>query len=250
MMRQLAVMASLGWALAACVGGAPKDPNEPTASDIYVKKGLQYMESGRLDIAQQDLKHALELDSRSAEAHNAMGVLHERLKQLPEAEAEFKRALALDEAHVGAGTNYGRILCSQGKYAEAMKHFQKGIDSKLYASPWLALTNAGLCAKSQGNKAEAENLLRKALESNPGFAPALLQMAKLSLENRNYLSARAFLQRFDAVADFSAESLALGAQIEQGLGNSKDAGDYRKKLLRFFPDSPEASRFRSKRAAE
>jgi type IV pilus assembly protein PilF len=250
MMRRLVGVAAVALALAGCIGGAQKDPNERSPSEIYVLKGLQYMELGRLDIAQHDLKHALELDSHSAEAHNAMGVLYERLQQPAEAEAEFKRALSLDENHIGAGTNYGRILCSQGKYAEAMQHFQKAIDSKLYPSPWLALTNAGLCAKTQGKTADAESLLRKALDSNPSFAPALLQMAKLSLEARNFMSARAFLQRFDAVADFSAESLALGAQIEQGLGNAKDAGDYRKKLLRFFPDSPEASRFRSKRAAE
>ncbi|MFM8331357.1 MAG: type IV pilus biogenesis/stability protein PilW [Candidatus Methylumidiphilus sp.] len=240
----------LGVGLFGCSSGPAKDPNERTPSDLYVLKGLQYLENGRLDVAKQDLERAVALDENNPEAHNAMGVLHERLGEPALAEQEFRRALALNANHIGAGTNYGRILCAQGKYDEAMAHFQKAIDSKLYPTPWLALTNAGLCAKSHGNTAEAENLLRKALESNPQFAPALLEMARISLDAGNFMSTRAFLQRYDAVADFTPESLSLGVRAEQGLGNAKEADAYRKKLLRFFPDSKEAAQIRPKRAAE
>jgi type IV pilus assembly protein PilF len=89
---------------------------------------------------------------------------------------------------------------------------------------------------------EAENYLRKALETNPNFAPALLEMAKLSLANRKYLSARAFLQRYESAAAPTPEALFLGLQIEQALGNGKDADAYRQKVQHQFPDSKEALR--------
>ena len=236
--------------LLACSGGTPKDPNERSATELYVLKGVQYMEAGRLDVAQRDLQHAIELDDRSVEAHNAMGVLQERLGQPAQAEEQFKRALSLDAGNTDAAVNYGRVLCAQGKYEQAMKNFRMAVDSKLYNSPWLALTNAGICAKAQGQGAEAEGYLRKAVDANPNFAPALLEMAKLSEDNGSHLSARAFLQRFEAaVTQPTAESLALGIQIEQAMGNGKDANAYLKKLQRLFPESKEATAYRRLRSA-
>ena len=132
----------------------------------------------------------------------------------------------------------------------AMKYFQTLMDSKLYQTPWLAMTNAGFCAKSKGLGAEAEGYLRKALESNPDFAPALLEMSKLSLENKNYLSARGFLQRYESAAEPTAESLYVGLQIEKAQGNEKEANNYRKKLQKLFPESKEAVRSRTSHAAQ
>jgi type IV pilus assembly protein PilF len=229
-------------ALLACSGDPAKEPNERSPSDVYVLKGVQYLENGRLDVALEDLKHAVELDEGNAEAHNALGVVYERLNQAEEAERQYQRALALDENHFAAANNYGRLLCAERKYDQAMKRFQTVIDAKSYPTPWLAQTNAGLCAKAQGLGADAENFLRKALESNPNFAPALLEMAKLSLDKRNYLSARAFLQRFESVVGPTPEALFLGLQTEQALGNRKDAEAYRKRLQQQFPDSKEALR--------
>jgi type IV pilus assembly protein PilF len=237
--------------LAACSGGQPKDPNERSATELYVLKGVQYMEAGRLDVAQRDLQHAIELDDHNVEAHNAMGVLQERLGQPALAEEQFKRALSLEPGNIDAAINYGRALCAQGKYEAAMKNFHTAIDSKLYITPWLPLTNAGICAKAQGQAAEAESYLRKALDANPNFTPALLEMAKLSLENGSHLSARAFLQRYEAAApNPTAESLALGVQIETVMGNTRDANTYLKKLQRLFPESKEALGYRKIRSAQ
>jgi type IV pilus assembly protein PilF len=235
--------------LVACFGGPPKDPYERSATEIYVQKGVQYMEAGRLDIAQRDLQHAVELDDSNFEAHNALGVLHERMGRPAEAEEQFKRALSLSANNPDAAVNYGRVLCAQGKFDQAMKHFQMAVDSKTYTTSWLAFTNAGICLRKQGQVAESEGYLRKALEANPNFAPALLEMVRLSLDNGNPLSARAFLQRFEAaVPEPSAASLLLGVQIEQAMGNPKDANAYLKKLQRLFPDSKEAMSYRSHRS--
>ncbi len=235
----------IGLGLAACTSDRPpKDPSERSTTDLYMLKGVQYMENGRLDIAQQDLQRAIDLDEKNVDAHNAMGVLYERLGRPTDAEEQFKRALALDSDNSGAANNYGRVLCAQGKYQEAMQQFRRVIDSKHNNAPWIALTNAGICAKNQGLAQDAEGYLRKALEVGPNFPPALLEMAKFSLEKGSYLSARAFLQRFEAVAQPSSESLSIGMQTEQALGNAKEANAYLKKLQSLFPNSQEARRSR------
>ncbi len=230
-------------AMLACSSDSPKGTDERSPTELYVQKGVQYMENGRLDVAQQDLERAVELDDKNAEGHNVLGVLYERINRPEDAERQYKRALALDENNFAAANNFGRLLCTDGQYDLAMKRFQTIIDSKMYRTPWLALTNAGICAKSNKSKgmgAEAESYLRKALEANPNFAPALLEMAKLSLENRNYLSSRAFLQRFESLSGAMPESLFIGVQTELGLGNAKDAEANRKKLQQQFPESKEA----------
>ncbi len=235
--------------LAACSSSPPKDPNERSATELYMLKGVQYMKNGRLDVAQQDLKHAIELDDHNVEAHNALGVLYERLGQPQDAEEHFKRALSLDEDNLSVANNYGRMLCAQGKSEQAMKLFRRAFESRLYDTPWLALTNAGICAVNMGAKADGEAYLRKALDANPNFAPALLEMAKLSQANGAHLSARAFLQRFESAAEATPESLLLGVQTEQALGNFDDADQYLNKLQRLFPDSKEALGSRKSHAA-
>jgi type IV pilus assembly protein PilF len=230
--------------LAACSAPAKKDANEPSASDIYVQKGIRYMEENRLDVALEDLKRAVELDGANSNAYNALAVLYERLDKPGEADAAYRKALSIDEENFGTHNNYGRFLCGRGEYDKAMEHLGKIVDSKLYQTPWVALTNAGLCARASGKREPAEEYLRRALEKNPTFPPALLEMAKISLESGQYLSARAFLQRYEATAQRDAVSLWLGVQIEHALGNRQAASDYHDTLLGRFPDSREAMQAR------
>jgi type IV pilus assembly protein PilF len=226
--------------LVGCSSKAPRDSSDASISDIYLQKGVRYMEAGQYEVALQDLQHAVELDGRNSEAHNALAVLYERLDRPGSAEEHFRRAVSLDAGNSSALNNYGRFLCAQGQYDKAMENFRRVIDSKLYKQPWIALTNAGLCANSSGKKKEAEDYLRRALEINPTFPPALLELAKLSLETGQYMSARAFLQRYEAVAEPDAQSLWLGVQTENALGNFQTADDYINALRSRFPDSREA----------
>jgi len=101
-------------------------------------------------------------------------------------------------------------------------------------------TNAGSCAFNAKDTAKAEQYWRKALEVNPEFPPALLQMGRLSVNQKNYMSARAYLQRFHQVAKPSPESLWLGIQTERVLGDKNAEASYSMLLKNGYPDSPQA----------
>jgi type IV pilus assembly protein PilF len=77
---------------------------------------------------------------------------------------------------------------------------------------------------------------------------ALMQMAELAQEGGNGLQARAFLERYNAVAPVTAASLWLGRSIELGLGDAAQAARYSQRLKNEFPTSEEASRLSSERA--
>ncbi|BBA35155.1 putative type IV pilus biogenesis protein PilF [Methylocaldum marinum] len=232
--------------LAAC-GASKKSAtrtNDPygslSQSDIYLRMGIQYMEAGNYDTALQDLIKATELDEGNSEAYNALAVLYQRLDQPADAERQFKKALSANSENFGVRNNYGRFLCEHGRHDEAMDQFRKVIASKAYHSPWVALTNAGICARSAGRKGEAEEYLRKALEYDPRFAPALIEMAELSRASGENLSARAFLERYHAVAAPNPRSLLVGVEAEAALGNFRAAKDYATTLRVKFSHTKEA----------
>jgi type IV pilus assembly protein PilF len=237
------VLASLGMAavLAACSSSSARDEEPSRANDpmaklnpgqVYMEKGVHYMEEGRYDVALKDLTRSVELDDDNSDAYNALGVLYQKLDDPAHADASFKRALSIKPDNFAARNNYGRFLCSQNQPAEAFAQFQQVIATKLYNQPWIPLTNAGVCANSTGRKTDAEAYLRQALEVEPDFPPALLEMAKLSRDTRQYLSARGFLQRYFSVAGPSPESLQLGIEIETALGNGQAAGEYSQAMRR------------------
>lgn len=222
-------------------GSNPQDPYASLSqADVYVQLGIQYMEQGMLETADADLKRAIDLDSSNSEAYNALGVLYGRLKRDEEADGYFRKALTNNPQNYSARNNYGRFLCEHGRQQEGMAQFRQVIAAPLYQQPWLPLTNAGLCSKSANRNAEAEDFFRKALQTNPRFPPALLEMAKLTAASKQYLAARGFLQRYHDAAAETPVSLWVGAQTELALGDREAASSYLARLRTRFPDSFEA----------
>jgi type IV pilus assembly protein PilF len=106
------------------------------------------------------------------------------------------------------------------------------------------MTNAATCAQDRGDTAGAERQFRDALQRNPRFAPALLRMARLSVDKGDYQGARDYLARFGSVSPATAESLSLAVRVERQLGNRAKAASYERMLRERFPDAPENTRQR------
>lgn len=239
MARALLLLSAL--ALAGCGLWNDKSDERRRSSELFVRKGVAYLETGRYEQALADLERALDFNSRNSEAHNALAVLYERLDKPEEARSHYQRAVSLDENNYGALNNYSRFLCGHGKYEEGVEMLEQVISSKLYSQPWLVLTNKGICYKSAGRIEEAERTLREALESNPDFAPALLELARIGFDNKNYLKTRAFLQRYAGAAQHTAETLWMAVKTEESLGNQAAMRTYLGQLRDRFGDSPEAA---------
>ena len=104
------------------------------------------------------------------------------------------------------------------------------------------MENAGACAKQIPDLQLAETYLRQALKENPKLPTALLEMAEISFSKNKDLSVRAYLQRYEEVAQHTAQSLWLGIQSERRLGNQQAVSRYAKLLQTQFPDSSEFKR--------
>jgi len=228
--------------LTACVSTKKEMPPLPKDEqvDLYLQMGARYLEMGMLEVAKGNLEKAEEVDPDNANVHNALGALHERMKQFPEAKKEYQKAVELDANNFGAINNYGRFLCERGEIDEGLSLLNDALSLPLNNRKWFAYTNLGRCELNNGNSEQAENHFRAALQINRKFSPALFEMQKISYHSENYMSARAFLERYLAVSQHTAQSLWYAVQTERALNNQQSADAYQGKLFNLFPTSKEA----------
>ncbi|MCB1554992.1 MAG: type IV pilus biogenesis/stability protein PilW [Xanthomonadales bacterium] len=237
-----------GWALCLVVTGAlvgcastpkqaqPEETREQSAAALQVQLGQQYLINGDLEKAQDKLKRALELDPRSVDAHTLVAVLNERIGRPEIAETHHRKALAIKPDDGALNNNFGVFLCGQGRYAESRTYFDKATSDPFYKTPGAAFANAGVCARKSGDLTASETNFRRALDLDPRNTVALYELARVAHERGEYLRARAFIQRYEALAPPDAALLSLAADVESKLGDQAHAEKYRERLQRDFPD--------------
>jgi type IV pilus assembly protein PilF len=246
-LRSAAMAMLVAAAIAGCaaggggpVGGSkrPRDVNDPKqqASELQVKLGQEYMARGQLETALEKLKRAIKIDPSSIDGHTVLAILYERIDRQTLAEAAYRRAVELDPEGGSTNNNMGAFLCRLGRFPDAEKYFLRAVEDPFYQTPEAALANAGVCAARSGLPEAAEKYFRRTLEADPANAGALYEMAAISFRKKEYLSARAFIQRFEAVAPPDAGALDFGARIEEQLGDTAAAAKYRARLKTEFPD--------------
>ncbi|MEW7975774.1 MAG: type IV pilus biogenesis/stability protein PilW [Candidatus Thiodiazotropha endolucinida] len=206
---------------------------------IYVEMGMAYMRDGQSAVALQKLNKALEVDENSPEAHNVIGILYQQLGEIDRAGKHYDRAVELDARDPYIRNARGSYFCRLGRYSDALEDFEQALANPLYPTPWVAMTNAGLCVERAGDEAKAEKFYRRALTARPTYPIALFKMAEISLQQENDLSARAYLERYHSEIKPTAASLWLGVQVEKRLRDMAKSTEYRRRLLRDFPDAPE-----------
>ncbi len=212
------------------------------AAKAYLDLGIGYFRQGDLPQAQSALEKAIEQDPDLSAAHMVLALVYERMDDIDAAEKQYKRAVSLNSKDPDTLNAYAAFLCrTPGRRAEAMKVFDKALAIPLsvkYTNKAALFTNAGVCIK-EDDLAKAEDYLRRALQVDPRYGEALLQMTDVAYQRGNHLQARAFLERYLAVAPVSPPALWLGVRIERALGDGDAAKVYAVQLKNDFPESVE-----------
>lgn len=216
------------------------EPDLQQASALNVQLAIGYIDRDQLGIAQEKLNKAIEQDPNNVDAYTTMAYLKRKVNELEEAEKYYLEALDIKSTNPNIHNNYGGLLCQMGRYDDALKEIRLAYEDPFYETPYLAYANAGTCLLDKGEYKEAEKMLRKALRDQPNYAGALISMAEIGVKTEKYLMARAYIQRFHAVARPTAESLWLQIQSEKALGAEEHYLKYARRLLKDFPDSDEA----------
>lgn len=231
--------------LTACATTDDTKSVEGNAANVYLQLGVRYLNLNKLEIAKENLQHAIRLDSKNAQAFNALAFLDEKLNKIDDARLHYQTAITLTPDDLGIKNNYGRFLCEQGETENGMALLTAATTDGLNERPWLAMTNLGRCYMQLAKYQEAETYFTQALQLNQNYSPALLEMQKVNYHQGNFSAARVYLNRYAQVSEHTPESLLIAAQIEGATGNAGMAKHYQTLILTKFPLSAEAKRFKS-----
>lgn len=240
-------------ALAACTSTRTRElkpsgiGDNKAASEVNVQLAAGYIQRKQFEVAKQKLDKAIELDDDNVEAYKLMAYLMSGLGKNDEAEDYYLQALDVADNDPEVHNGYGAFLCKMGRIDEALDEFRRAYENPYYQTAFLAYSNAGSCLLQQENYSAAESLLRKALRTQPKLPGALISMAEIGVATGKYLMARAYVQRYHAVARPTAESLWLQAQAEKALGAQDAYDEVVAQLLDRFPDSPQAQKLQPQR---
>lgn len=232
--------------LVACGSNPPHESTSapgsaPSAAEVQVGLAQGYLRQGRLDIAMERAKRALELDPRLPAAHTMAAIIYQRIGDDESAGRHYARAAELAPRNGEALNNYGVFLCGRQYFERADALFDRALKDPFYPTPAVALANRGSCAVKAGRVDDGERWLRAALEIDPGNGNVLLELASLARTRGDNLRARAFIERYFASAPATPDALTMAIDIEERLGNRRAADEYRSRLRREFPDSAAAA---------
>ena len=135
----------------------------PDSGMAHYELALALIKMGEWEMSLPEMQAAVICSPKSAQMHFYTGAVQLRLKHMPEATAEFDKALGLDPKHFMTNLKYGEMLLLEGKaHAALPKLVQAAKLQPESAEAHGVLANAynalGRTANAQRERAEAERL--------------------------------------------------------------------------------------------
>lgn len=149
----------------------------------------------------------------------------------PEAEACFRWALERDPDSSEAHFRLAGVCHRLGKCAEAEALYRKALSLQPYADYANAL---GLLQLEGGKVKEAEEAFRQALEINPNYAEALLNLGHLYLEQAGSGKGRATDECFAAAEVYLSRAHLIAHAATSGADTKKEHFDRYEALCRIY----------------
>ena len=219
------------------------DQGRDAARDAYIQLGIGYLQQGNTGRAKSPLKKALELDSSNADAHAALALVFQLEMESELADEHFRKALSARGDDTRILNNYGGFLYEQKRYPEAKARFEQAAKDTLYPERARIFENLGMTALMMKQREEAKAYFERALRLDVRQARALLEMAEMSYEDKNYVQARSYYDSYVAVSEENARSLLLGSRLATIYEDRDKAASLGLQLKRLYPGTPEYQQY-------
>jgi Flp pilus assembly protein TadD len=158
-------------AVAILAGACNSTPSATTTSDSSITAGLKAENAGQAQQALKDFNAAAAKNPTSAVPYYDLGVVYqEQLKNLTQAAVEYNKALLADPNYKSAMFNLATIETTTSPL-DAITLYQKLL--KLNPNDANSLFNLGLLLYSNGQMAQGQVDLTKAISLDPGLKSRL-----------------------------------------------------------------------------
>jgi Flp pilus assembly protein TadD len=209
---------------------------DPRMAPAHLNLGLVLMNSDPASAAEA-FRHAAELQPTESRPRFLSGFSFEKAGKFPEAIEQYRAALNLSPKDYEAHFALGRVLLRSNDMAGAEEQFRAAIASRGDAAPaQLGLASALL---AQHKDEAASDALAEYLKLNPGDRSAHFDRASALLNLSRFDEALAELDRSDAGAAPSSDTLKMRGEIYMQQKKWKEAGDALKRAISLSPKDSE-----------
>ncbi|MFL9812117.1 type IV pilus biogenesis/stability protein PilW [Stutzerimonas sp. VN223-3] len=249
MILRVALLFLLTGLMAGCVSTGTGNPmrtpeGRDEARDAYIQLGIGYLQQGDASRAKTPLRKALELDPGSADAHAALALVFQNEMENRLADEHFQKALS-SRKDARILNNYGSFLFEQKRYQEAMDRFAAASEDNLYPERSRVFQNMGMTALQLGQREQAETYFTRALRLDSRQPLALLELALLAYDAKQYVPAKRYYENFSSLSEQNARSLLLGIRLANIHQDRDQAASLGLQLKRLYPGTSEFQQFLS-----
>lgn len=223
--------------------------NSHSAYDKRVELGMNYLSVGQRDQARWQFNKALDFRKDGAEAFHGLALVHQANGELEPAGKLFQKALRLAEKDEMAPieVSYAGYLSETGKRKDACDYYERAASDYDYSRRAEALYLAASCARETGNVARVQPALEHAINLNPNYASAMLDLAEIYFNAGRYPGAKQLFDRYNTANKPTAQSLWLGIRLERVFGNADKEASYALALKNLHPYSKEYLEYKNSR---
>jgi tetratricopeptide (TPR) repeat protein len=170
-----------------------EETRHPFESRSYINLGTVYTAEKRYDAALAQLKNALDLSPRSADAHNELGVIYGESGRFNDAIDQQKLAVAYDPNYSASWMNWGVELQHLGDFRGAAEKIQHAIALKADYS--LAYENLGVVDDYLGDFTSAIEMEQRSISLDPREKNVYLNLGVIYVEHNLFnLAEAAFIK--------------------------------------------------------
>lgn len=186
----------------------------PKNTDIILLMAQVSIAEGYYEDAIPLLQKGLAIAPNRADLLSALGESYFRADNVNEAMDAFQQVVAKQPSAHAYGF-LGLSHASLGRFDQARQDFENGL--KLDPGNSFCLFNLGYIAQQQADNTKAINIYLKVLHTDPDFPNALLQLATLRIQAKQFPEAEQLLQRYIRVARNPATGYYKLAMVEREL---------------------------------
>ncbi|WP_432464673.1 type IV pilus biogenesis/stability protein PilW [Agarivorans sp. QJM3NY_33] len=217
--------------------------DKEAAAKTRISLALRYLQAGDAEQAKRNLELAQQLAPNSVDVYVAQAHFYQQVRQPERAISAYKKARSIAPNNGDVLNNYGVMLCKQQDYVEADKLFKKALANPEYVQVAGTNENAGLCALSAGHIDDALEYFSNALAYNIRRPASLLGTVEIYLQKNKPEQARIYLQRYDSMAETTAESAFAWVRLENAADNFAEEARWGLTLQQQFPKSEQTKRY-------
>ncbi len=217
------------------------EPETRKRARTRLELAANYFSEGKTTVALDEIKLSLVADPNYGDAFNMRGLIYQRLGDIPQAEASYRRALQLNSRDADTMHNYGWMMCQQKRYDESIAMFTQANAIPLYGGQSKSYMTRGLCELAAGRAAQAETSFARSYELDATNPISGYNLSNLLYLRNELQRAQFYTRRLNNGELSNAETLWLGIKVERKLNNNEAVQQLSTQLRRRYPQSKELS---------